>query len=340
MKKLMAALLVLAMLLSACACAESAQMTLRNVQVYSGEQVLCDLSGFDVELTAGAASAESAGVSLACIANGQELANLVASYLGDKLLGGYGMGGALTGAYYVDAPANDEARAVRQALADGFAGSDFGAAQDTFAARLREGLPAEWTSDGGTVDYAGESCQATLFELPEEGIEGAIRSYAAYVDSVPALGEKLKQQMGMSAAELVSELDLRVRVSGGVYQGASADYLDATLELSLAQQPMQLRMAMQDSLTADGELLSADLSVNADGQAFGATFDLTMGTTAEDAWAQISADGATDLTALLNSGEDASAAAQKLTTDLQAIIASVMSGALGVMATNQLNAAQ
>lgn len=334
MKKLLAALLALAMLLGACACAEGAQVTVRDIGIYRGDDLLYDLGG--LELVFNSAEYEGAsgdvGFRLSCSANGRALATLVLAGVGDAIVAGYGNGGEATELYSMTILTNGAASEVAPA-----AGIDPDA---SFFGVICDAVPEEWKSDSGAVEYEGESCRCTTFAAPRELLAQAVRQVADALESIPQFSLFVGR---MGAADIfrsaVEELAGSVRFGGALYDGESADYIEASLDFGVDGKSIQLGATVRCEPIERGDLLSVALRLG-DGDAdFGVSFDFEGVETDDEAWLeQLDVDGATELDAVLAGQEDPQPLLEKLQSDAAAIFGTMAAGVSNVIFTNQLKA--
>lgn len=340
MKKLLAALLALMMLLGVCACAEGVRFTLRNVRLYpDAPSAAVDLSGLELEVSAAGFAGEAAdgGLRLTCSANGRALATVVLATFGDALLAGYGSGGEASALYSASVFTDGAAREAERAAADYARQTEAALADTSFFEAVRQLVPEDWTRDGGAVEYEGESCACTAFEVPQDGIGRVVRAIAANPQFDRIVGRTGNAGAIRSAIE---DLAASARCSGALYDGESADYITVALRFDVGDMPVQLDADVRCEDIARGNLLSVMLRLASGDAGISVGFDFEDAVTDDEDWLwRLDAADATKLDAVLAGRENSGPLLDKLQGDAASIFGALAAGVSNVIFTNQLGAA-
>ena len=337
MKKLLAILLSALILLSACAAAEAAKLTVKNVAASANGAVLFDLSGLDVELAVGTEDGRS-GVSIALTSGGQDVERLTLAAIGSTVAlfaGGLtdvytlsieqaaGILGQATGELDIEDAIEDASQAMSPADA---------AAIEELAAAVQAAFAAGVT-DGGAGELDGVPCEITLVELSEEQL-------SAVLDALVKLLDNHKEQLagsGISSfSELRAALDPKLSVSGEAYETEDEECLNLTFTLTAAGLPAPATLEVYVECmegAAEGETSTGLAFVAGMGES---AYTLTLALeTAQDDLAWIPAELGETVDVLTMD----QAQLQKLQSEAMAMLMRVMSTGMTVIQQN-LTAAQ
>lgn len=341
MKKLLAVILALAMMLGTCALADSLRCELSDARVMANGVAQIDLTGMGVELLLQMASAEDLCMQLTCNAGGAPLATAMVGLTGNTAMFGYGEA-ELTSVYtidvgqYFDGDARAAMAAVYASLGALFAQGWQRASDGTSVGALAGAIPDFWVTSSGEMPHNGENCDITAFEIPHVLVAQWMDMLMAAADAMPEVQAGLSQFGVNSIGELISN----VRISGIFYGGASADELVLIVDLGLMGTPAKLTFQIVDTALENGESFSLGLSVSMDNQQAGVGVDVALETVSDDSWAQIDLDGAMSLDAALSTPGAADQVTEKIGRDLKELAGIVTAGAMGVLTDNMSGAAQ
>lgn len=254
MRKFLAVLLAVAMLLGACACAEGVRFTLGDIMLYENDEMVADLTGFFVDLAAVSHGAEEAGFRFWCDANDDVLMNFTLGVNGNQIVLGYGAGEDLTGGFYAPMAGQSDSLSKSIAAID-LIGDGSWTLTDTLSSVLPEGC----LMDSGSAEYAGEACVATPFELDEDYIDEMLRTFMESAELTPEQQEQLASLGVDSIQELMDLLDLHNRVTGCLYAGEAVDAVEFKLSTDLLGESMDISMDIAHSNVADGHLFDVTI---------------------------------------------------------------------------------
>lgn len=220
MKKLVAVIMSLVMLLTACAFAEGSELVLNNIVLSLGDQGELDFSGIDLRLGVGE-NESFAGVNLAVDANGQNALNGVAALSGEQLvliLEG------LSDIYAVDLASIMEqagGEAVQDAFSNGFsAGFEAGTqVSEEDMAELEAALEA-WLAelDASLTAVETETGESYTFAVSEEGNKALILAVMDVVDKTEAGAEFAAENGAESMRALWENLGAEIALEGMIDQ--------------------------------------------------------------------------------------------------------------------------
>ena len=250
MKKILAVLLAMLMLISACAMAEEAsggQLIVRDVVIDMGEGGTLDLSGVDLKLALAGDEAQTA-LRLALDAAGASVLNVIAAFDEEQLtLRADGISDVYALSYedlfnmIVEAAGGDE---ELEAFVGGFesgvsagmsaADGEMPAEVAALVEHAAEIIPNS-VSDGGTTTIDGVEYTVIEIDISEEQMDVLLDDVAAIADVYAA--DNLKDSGYDSCAQLFDEQQLRASVNGAVYAGetdiiASIDLNAITADMS------------------------------------------------------------------------------------------------------------
>lgn len=334
MKKWLAILLSAILLLSGCALAEGARITLGGIQAVANGQMLIDLSGMDFELSVATGDA-GAGLRVEILNNGQKVDDVTATLLADGLLlessglsDSYSLAlGELLGSMDPNALAKNAANFVSQ---------EDGAALSELSATLT-GIFRDAVSDADAEVIDGVEYEVKAIEISEEQMDEVFDCLCKMADNHPELLSQLDIE---SAAELKATLSPQMRVSGKAYSGEKSALLDvsAVLNASMLPAPATLRLYMKGGENGDDGAklhfeLSAAMSENDGSLALDIGFNPESGEWMPGA---IPAD-AVSINALLADSTAAQATLQKVQSEVGALAMRIVSS---IMYTAALNAQQ
>lgn len=238
MKKLLAVLLSVMLMVSACAFAEGMGVTVNNIQVDMGGGEVLDLSGLDL-LLGYSGNETQGGAYIGLAGNGAEIirANIAANE--EKILAN------LTGLSDTYSISMEEIAALLQAsgvdlssLTQGGGLAGAMSQEDTMAlmgiAMQAMGAVTGCMSDGGMVDIEGASYACTKIALTEDTIGAILNSVAAFVDTKP----EVLASLGIpSATQFLAESGLKIGVEGELLLGEADSILDLYLTVTNASNP-------------------------------------------------------------------------------------------------------
>lgn len=361
MKRWIALALCLAMLLGVGAWADSVKLGVEGFGLFEDGAAVMNLSGLRVELTAGMNDDQDVGLRLLCETDEMQLADL-ALILGERdIVLSLGNGGDSGEIYRLDIDALSEQTAsandaeltalvddltqgwnqlaqtvsdLGQFLGDGSHGEN---AQGSSALDLLALLPEEWKRDGGSVDYEGVQCQATLFEIPEADVMAALRDFAGQLDGEAELQQMLSALgVDKSFVAMLDDANLSIQVSGGVYLGEAENFLEIAVDVTAQEnETLRLSAVVEDRPLDDGEEFVIHLTSDDGTQSHGVDATINFVRT-DDNWMALDEAGAVDLMEALI--DDPDGAMAKLEAGMQGIATSVMLGAMNVLSNNQLSA--
>lgn len=330
MKRFLAMLLALAMLLGACACAEGVRVTLKDIVAYESGEQIADLTGFCVDLAAATVGEEDSGMRMACRANDQVLMNITLGEAGGKLVMGYGQGNAITDGLHGTAPAS---------LHEGIAGLDLiGDGSWRLTEALAAAIPAECQADGGATRYEGEDCAMTSFEMDEAYMDEMIRAFAAEAE----LSESQQQQLASlgvdSFEDLLDMMSFNMNVEGGLYDGASMDAAEFNVSMEAMGFPMRITFSIRHTTRDDGHMFALYADIEAEGESLAATANVEAVMDGGDEWLPLEFSGTRELTA--DDANNIEALIEDFTSGVEPLFNLAGVGAMNVMLNNQLRSGQ
>lgn len=259
MKKILAMLLAVLMLVSACAVAESVggQLIVRDVVIDLGGGQALDLSGLDL-IMAVAANDEQAGLRLALEGAGQSALNAVAA-LGEEMLTFHVDG--LSDVYsisYVDLMAiAEELGGEIEAPAAFDAGFAVGASGDEMPAELEKLIEDAAEVFGASVTYAGTETidgveyEAIQISVDQDGMAVLLDDAAVFLD---AYGQDGLEGSGYSSySELFEDAQLTMQVDGMLYANDTEIIADIDLKVFAEGDPEPETLNIYAEITADTE---------------------------------------------------------------------------------------
>lgn len=329
MKKLVAVLLCVAMLLGTCALGEVAQFTLKNI-VITADGEATDLTGFDTILTAGA-EGEQGGLKLSFELNGSPVASVLLAMLGQQILLELDAGDSQERAYYVDMNVllgllgqQINLQTILESIGESVAGDESATAM--FGGQL-SGVFEGCASDGGVTQIDGVDYSVTQIEVSAEQMRAAIE----------ALIDVLEQQ-GTYDTEKAEEVlnnffsyDQEYTVSGAYYEGEGSDILDLTLDMSVSGVSgiFNGRLYAIAIDRDDGKLVQLNLTAKAADEEYALSLDFEAAKLDDISWLPADIGNAADILTL---GEDLQ---EKLTADASALGQAILMGAVSAIYLNQ-----
>lgn len=238
MKKILAILMTLAMLLSACAFAENenAEIVISDVVVLAGEMPVLDLTGLGLKI---GAVTEPLGLQLALSAADQEVAalNLGVAENGEQLL--LSMTG-VTGVYSLDADVIGQAIEDAGVDVDAIANVDMNevtsmiSTEDQLAlmslAMEAAAVAQAGVTAGGTETIDGVAYDVTKVEITAEQIKPLMDKAVDIVDNYPEL---LAEAGIEDLAQTYAEISPALSVSGTILDGEETGVIDFTVNGAL-----------------------------------------------------------------------------------------------------------
>lgn len=234
MKKILAILMTLAMLLSVCACAETdaafegAEIVLGDIVVLAGETPILDLTGLDLIL--GVVTGETNALQLAVGAADQEVLALNMALADQKML--LGMTG-VTGVYSVDFDAAAQSMGVDASAVNDLDVNTVTEAispedQLALAALAVEAaaLVQAGTAAAGTEEIDGVTYEVTTVEVTAEQIKPILEKAVAILDNYSHL---LADSGIESFSQLYTEIAPAVDVSGAILTSETISAFDFTV---------------------------------------------------------------------------------------------------------------
>lgn len=334
MKKLLAILMTLVMLLTTCAFAESdtdgAKITLSDIVVYAGEAAMLDLTGLSLGVGVHVGEAGK-GMQLTLGALENEVLALNMALAGKQLL--LGMTG-VTGVYSVDIAATAESMgvdvdAVSNLDVEEVMGKISAEDQMALMSLLMEAMVVvqSGVTTGMTGEIDGVTCDVTTVEVAAESIKPLLEK--AVVNSY------LLEESGFeSFSQMYNEIKPAIGVSGTILESEDSGVIDFVVNGSVMDgaQSGQLKLYVKGEEAADDSVnLYIEIGVGAGEESYALGFNLNVVDENDGSWIPAS-DAPVDLLTAL---EDE--------TQSQQLMLQAMSAAMGAMsqmaAANQTVAA-
>lgn len=273
MKKMLAMLLAVLMLISACAVAESAggQLIVRDVVIDMGGGQQLDLSGLDLILAV-AANDEQAGLRLALEGAGQSALNAVA-VIGMEMLTFHVDG--LSDVYsisYADLMAMAEEFGGESEVPSAFeAGFAAGAAGDEMPAELEKLVADASEIFAGSITYAGTETidgveyEAVQISVGEEGMAVLLDDLVVFLD---AYGQDGLEGSGYDSFKaMFDDAQLTMQVDGKLYTNDTDVIADIDVKAFAEGDPEPETLNIYAEITADAETAEFDVALSeADGE--------------------------------------------------------------------------
>lgn len=327
MRKLIAMLLALAMLLSACACAEGARLSVTDMKAYQNGAVIADLTGFDAELAAATIGAGDSGIRLYFSANDRGLVNFTFGEADGSMVLGYGAGDGFTKSY-----AFPGAFSLHEAIQ----GLNLAGRGDwSLVEALRGAIPADCQADGGAASYDGEECAVTEFEMSEEYVASLLRVLSMLASLQPSVQQRLRDAGFDSLQDALEAADLRLSLSGELYEGADVDAVDLSASVSVQQFAFDIEIILEHTPLAEGHAFGLSAQIGMGDATVGATARIEAVMDDDTHWLPLDASAAEQIDPQDLSGQEFFA---KLSQGLSELMNIVGSGAMNVMLNNQLAA--
>lgn len=309
MKKILAVLMTLVMLFSACAFAENenAELVISDVVVLAGEMPMLDLTGLGLKI---GAVAEPLGMQLALSAAGQEVAALNLGVAEEKLL--LSMTG-VTGVYSLDA------NVIDQVIADAGVDVDVEAITNLDMNEVTAQISAEdqlalmalameavavaqaGTTAGGTETIDGVAYEVTKVEITAEQVKPLLDKLVDIVDNYPELlAEAGIEDLAQAYAEIAPALS----VSGSILDSEEKGVIDFTVNGAIysgteAEVGGYVNLYLEGKEVGDDDAsLYLKATVGAGEESYALAFNLDVANENDGAWIPAS-DAPIDLLAAL-----------------------------------------
>lgn len=338
MKKLLAILMTLVMLLTTCAFAESdtdgAKITLSDIVVYAGEAAMLDLTGLSLGVGVHVGEAGK-GMQLTLGALENEVLALNMALAGKQLL--LGMTG-VTGVYSVDIAATAESMgvdvdAVSNLDVEEVMGKISAEDQMALMSLLMEAMVVvqSGVTTGMTGEIDGVTCDVTTVEVAAESIKPLLEKAVVILDNYSYL---LEESGFESFSQMYNEIKPAIGVSGTILESEDSGVIDFVVNGSVMDgaQSGQLKLYAKGEEAADDSVnLYIEIGVGAGEESYALGFNLNVVDENDGSWIPAS-DAPVDLLTVL---EDE--------TQSQQLMLQAMSAAMGAMsqmaAANQTVAA-
>lgn len=323
MKKLLAMLLCAVMMFSCCAFAQEG-ITLKDIVLFEGDEVLLDLSGLGMRFeTYRNENNDDLGLKIAFEASDQEALNLVLAYMGEKLL--LSMSG-VSGVYSVDFDTLME-------LASDELGGEAVSAMSDF--EVKDVLKSEWIAeskallekaeemledsevDGAQVTIEGESYERSAISLSVEQCDELLLAACAIADKYATDLIGSEESLG----DVYEQLNVDFVVDGEYFEGEAYDIVNGALSIvsegvELAVITIYAEILEDEAADETGVYLEMELAF--DTESYGMSLGLELTDDVNTAWMP---DAGVEAKDLLTALEDETQA-QKLMTE--AISAAMM----------------
>lgn len=309
MKKILAVMMTLVMLFSACAFAENenAELVISDVVVLAGEMPMLDLTGLGLKI---GAVAEPLGMQLALSAAGQEAVALNLSVAEDKLL--LSMTG-VTGVYSIDTAV------IGQAIEDAGVDMDVEAITNLDMNEVTAQISAEdqlalmalameavavaqaGTTAGGTETIDGVAYEVTKVEITAEQIKPLMDKAVDILDNYPEL---LAEAGIEDIAQAYAGIAPALSVSGTILDGEETSVIDFTVNGALYSGTEEeiggyVNLYLEGKETGeDAVSMYLKATAGAGEESYALAFNLDASTENDGAWIP-AAEGAIDLLAAL-----------------------------------------
>lgn len=339
MKKLLAILMALAMLLTTCAFAEGAdaagaKITMSDIVVYAGEAAMLDLTGLSLGVGVHVGEAGN-GLQLTLGALENEVLALNMALAGEQLL--LGMTG-VTDVYSVDIAATAQSmgvdvNAISNVDVEEVMGKISAEDQTALMALMMEavGVVQAGVTSGLTEEIDGVTYDKITVEVAAESIKPLLEKAVVILDNYSYLLEDSDIE---SFSQLYNEIKPAIGVSGTVLANDNSGVIDFTVDGSVMDgaQSGSLKLYVKGGEAADGSAdLYIEIGVSAGEESYALGFNLNVVAENDGSWIPVS-DAPVDLLAAM---EDETQSQQLM---LQAMGAAM--GALSQMAAaNQTVAA-
>lgn len=329
MKKPLAMLLILAMLLSACACAEGVRLSLTDMKVYENGTMSMDITGFCAEVAAATIGESDSGMRLYCSAEDQGVINFTIGETNGKGIIGYGAGDGFDTSYQFPS---------KMQLHDQILEFDLiGAGDWSFVDALRSAIPEDCQTDGGNSPFNGENCAVTNFEMSEAYMDTVIQNFARTAN----ISERIQQQLQAAGfdnlLDAVRASNMHLSLSGGLYKSANVDALDMNATLTVQQIPLDIQISVEHAPVAEGHVFDLYAQAGILNETIAASARLEAVMDGDVDWLPLDASNAEEIDPQSLDPQEFSAEIKGALTDLLSVAGN---GATRMMLKNQLAAAQ
>lgn len=300
MKKLLAILLSVLMLLGAFAVAEGGSMTFGNVQISANGEMLLDLSGLELVL---AAAENDNGLGLRLALNyGDNSSDEAIAWLSETALAL--KASFLSDAYFMDiGPISEQlgeefSIETAEDVVSQISPEDAAAAQEILAA-IVEALEAGVT-DGGEVEIDGATYEKIDIEITEEETGKVMDAVFALLENHPDVLENTEYS---SFSEMRQAVNPQLSASGSVCTNDTGLVVDVTLAVGATVLPgpatLKLYLNHAQGSTEDEQLIHLELTAGLAEQNGTLALDLTV---ADDdgAWIPAEVGDAVDLMSVMS----------------------------------------
>lgn len=296
MKKLLAVLLTVVMLLSACAMAEGIQVTVGNIVVCENGQALADLTGFDAMLTF-AAEDGLGGVNAHFDLGGTELCNVLLAMIGQQVLLEANVSGSQVAAYYLDLNTlmgvlgqNIDLNMIQESIGEALAGDDSPIA---FPEELAAELLAGCISDGGVNQIGGVDYETTLVEISPEQMRTLLE---AVLEMLVANGNTSLEE-AEEALEALESGEIELSLSGAIYTGSDSGIINMTLYVDGedVDDAVAVSFYLDGRESGDGLLFSVSLEAASGDESYSLDLDVSFEKLSDTSWLPLDVDGAVDI---------------------------------------------
>lgn len=329
MKRILALLMALALLMSACACAEGVRLSVTDMKVYENDEMSMDLTGFCAELAAATIGEGDSGMRLYCSADGQGLINFTLGEAEGKGVIGYGEGDGFSKCYRFPSPLS---------LHDQILELDLSGTEDwSLVDALRGVIPSSFLEYGGTTRFNGEDCTVMDFEISTQSMDMLLQLFAMTAEIQPSLRQKLQAAGFDSLLDALNAANLHLSLSGGLYEGADFDALDVNASVTVQQIPFDIELSVEHRPAAEGHSFDLYAQIGLDGETVSATAHLAAVMDDDAYWLPLDISGAEELN-LLNL--DVESLTEELMDGLNDMLSIAGSGAMSVILRNHFSAMQ
>ena len=333
MKKLVAILLCVAMLLGTCALGEVMQFTVKDIVGTTDGQVAMDLRGFDAVLSF-AIEGDRGGMQLSFDLNGTKTAGALLAMIGQQILLDIDAGDGQERAYYVDMNAlfgvlgqQVDLSMIMESAQEAVTGDD------SVNAELGEqfvSIFADCVSEGGPAEIDGVEYEMTVIDISAEQVEQAVEAVLA------AMVKKgsFTQEKADAAMESIFAEGREYTIDGAFYDGEESDILDLKLYITIPNMsdPVSARLFCEVTKNdSDGRVFDINLSASNDGQEYGLNLVFDVSMLADTSWIPADIGNAVDILSLENLEES-------LNADAAAFAQSIAMSVMSAMYINQASA--
>ena len=329
MKKFLAVLMSIAMLLSACALAEggAVEISVRNVVFLENGKTAADLSFLSAALQLGI-DGDRGGMKLRFDFADRELCNALLAMIGHQILFEIGAEGVRS-AYYADLTALFGAQGemidlglVLESLAEALAGkeSPFAIVGEELGTILEGSVRDGGTREIGGVEYDVISIYVAPAQM-REGIE-------ALVEMLVENGVYTRQE-GEEVLNNFFSLGQEISLSGTICESADSGIIDLTCAVGAPglNEPLTLKLLLTGGADAqNGRRYSVSLEAFDGADSYGLGFDVAVRNMNDLSWLPAGVGGATDILTV-NDLETA------LTKDFEAIGRAIVNSWMRIMLT-------